>query len=195
MPVLSEYARMRLCGVTNSKRRDEILLGDAVRAALFVDAGLENCEIALRDGGKPYPVGHENVSFNISHSENLAVGALVTDSGEIGADIEMLRAYQSCRDRITRIASRAFTSGEQRLLDSSENKARTFYEIWTKKEAYLKFTGQGITVPLASVDTEKMPPMCVFRTFTVADSMKNDYILTFCISPSCEKSEFVLKFI
>ena len=97
-------------------------------------------EIKKHENGKPYIEGSP-VFFNISHSASFA--AVAFSDGEVGVDIELLR------DVDLRIAEK-FHADEQRYVFSSEDKRTAFFEVWTAKEAYLKKSGTGITVPLNS---------------------------------------------
>ena len=76
--------------------------------------------------------------ISISHSRGVCVVAL-SDS-EIGVDIEL-----SERDtgRIKKIVARFFSRDEAKYV--MEDPERRFYEIWSKKEAYVKYTGEGFT--------------------------------------------------
>lgn len=88
--------------------------------------------------------GNLGLDISISHSGNyLVIG--ICDRGKIGVDIELLknidfRAYKNC-----------LSVGEERYIDSGKKikqKLENFYEIWTKKEAYLKTLGTGLQKPL-----------------------------------------------
>lgn len=103
-----------------------------------------------RAGGEPYVIGYD-VSISISHSCGCILLAL--SRSKIGADIELLRVID-----VNRLSARYFTEGEKALLASSADKMRTFFSVWTAKEAYFKYSNQSFRSPL-SVDTarEKAP--------------------------------------
>ena len=113
--------------------------------AMFL-LGLDNNEIEFgaKNHGKPFLRGHPAFHFNISHTRNAI--AVAFSGSEIGVDIEKVQPpdYQ--------IAERFFTSLEQGYIHSNKNPERAFYEIWTKKEAYIKYNGTGLTTPLKSFD-------------------------------------------
>ncbi len=95
--------------------------------------------------GKPYIKEYPQFNFNISHSEDIVVGAI--DNQPIGIDIEKVKTinYEG-------IAREFFAEGEFNYIikDSLDNKLERFYKIWTLKESYIKCCGQGLSLPLKS---------------------------------------------
>jgi 4'-phosphopantetheinyl transferase len=53
------------------------------------------------------------------------------------------------------LAQRLFTSGEQALVQAApaDRKEPVFYRCWTRKEAYIKAIGKGLSIPLDSFDS------------------------------------------
>ena len=76
--------------------------------------------------------------FNLSHSGDYVVCAV--GDGEVGADIQKWVPYKE------RTAERFFAPTEWKLLQELPASQRTelFYRLWSRKEAYGKYTGQGI---------------------------------------------------
>lgn len=95
------------------------------------------------ENGKPYLTDYP-LCISISHSGDYAVCA-VSDT-EVGIDIQQIRKANF------RIAKRYFTSEECEYIGNDELR---FFELWSKKESYLKAIGTGITVPLNSFSTLK----------------------------------------
>lgn len=98
--------------------------------------------------GKPYLLQtssfeSNNLQFNLSHTEDVALLA-VTQEVEVGVDIE-------CNERKTDwqgIVKRFFTESEQKVLfalPEAQQKA-AFFELWTRKEAYMKVLGTGLSL-------------------------------------------------
>ncbi len=91
--------------------------------------------------GKPYLTDYP-LHISISHSGDYAVCA-VSDT-EVGIDIQKIRKADF------RIAKRYFTSEECEYIGNDNLR---FFELWAKKESYLKAIGTGLTVPLNSFST------------------------------------------
>ena len=85
--------------------------------------------------GKPR-LAELDAYISISHSGSFA--ACAVSDAEIGADIQEVKRVDM------RIAERFFAPDEYALLKKSENKSRTFFELWVRKEARVKLTGEGI---------------------------------------------------
>lgn len=105
----------------------------------------EELIFSVSKSGKPFCLSHENIHFSVSHSGEYL--AIAIGENEIGIDIEI---YKKPPDKLI---ERICSANEKNLVDSSENKAEAFTEIWTKKEAYLKALGSGIDRELKSIDT------------------------------------------
>ncbi|MDR3343975.1 MAG: 4'-phosphopantetheinyl transferase superfamily protein [Oscillospiraceae bacterium] len=89
--------------------------------------------------GKPYFSNAPEFHFSLSHSGEAL--ALAVHNAPVGVDIERLREPDF------RIARRYFTRDEQEYIGKDSVR---FFEIWTKKEAYLKYTGEGLRRTLNS---------------------------------------------
>ena len=93
--------------------------------------------------GPPY--ADSGIAFNLSHAGGIALLAF-TRSRELGVDVERLR-----RDLdVDAIARRYFSLPEQRQLAAlnSEERYEAFFRCWTRKEAYIKAKGEGLSLPL-----------------------------------------------
>jgi 4'-phosphopantetheinyl transferase len=99
--------------------------------------------------GKPDlgPVFGSRLTFNLSHSAGLALIAIAADSN-VGVDLECIRAQCDYAE----IARRFFSAVEIDHLHAlpSHLYAEAFFNCWTKKEAYLKARGEGLSIPLNS---------------------------------------------
>jgi 4'-phosphopantetheinyl transferase len=100
--------------------------------------------------GKPRLAGTAGgLEFNLTHSADLALAA-ITEEGAIGIDLE----YQRGGIDLEEIARRFFAPGEVarwEALPEAERPA-AFYRCWTRKEAYLKAHGAGLSVALDSFE-------------------------------------------
>lgn len=107
-------------------------------------------KIAFDNGayGKPYIVGFPTFQYNVSHSENLFV--VFVSNRSVGVDVEKIKSPN------IQIANRFFTENEKNYVFSDPALTiKRFYEIWTRKEAYVKYLGKGLSHPLLSFDVLK----------------------------------------
>lgn len=83
--------------------------------------------------------------FNVSHSQELALIALAPDA-PLGVDVEAVREMRDLAD----IAARYFTAAEAETIASVPPDERTlaFFLCWTRKEAFAKALGDGLTLAL-----------------------------------------------
>ncbi|MEL6917841.1 MAG: 4'-phosphopantetheinyl transferase superfamily protein, partial [Bacteroidota bacterium] len=106
--------------------------------------------------GKPEYVHPQNIQFNISHSQDILVLAFVKDHA-IGIDIEKITKEV----RVAEIAKNFFSPDEITALMSLPKRSRhkAFYRCWTRKEAFIKAKGSGLSFPLdaftVSLDTDE----------------------------------------
>ena len=130
------------------QRRYQIGHG-ALRLILAGYLGSNAADLGFRTGprGKPY-LDHQGLFFNLSHSGKLAlIGVAKT---ELGIDVEKVRHLES----LTPIAQRHFSNAEFAKLEELSGDARelAFYRCWTRKEAYIKALGEGLSLPLDSFE-------------------------------------------
>ncbi|HEX8092146.1 MAG TPA: 4'-phosphopantetheinyl transferase superfamily protein [Blastocatellia bacterium] len=96
----------------------------------------------------------ESLRFNLSHSHGLALLAVTRDR-ELGVDIERIRPGISEEG----IAERFFSDKEVRMLRGlpRDLQDKGFFNCWTRKEAYIKAKGEGLSMPLAIFDVSLIP--------------------------------------
>ncbi|MBQ4119236.1 MAG: 4'-phosphopantetheinyl transferase superfamily protein [Clostridia bacterium] len=126
---------------------------------------IEKSELILSKGnhGKPYFENLPDFHFNISHSGNFQVIAI--SNRPIGIDVERLKSVNP------NVAKR-FCKDEYGYITECDSDYR-FIEIWTKKEAYLKYLGEGLHGGLNSFSALKTDiPIKTFK--------KGDYIISVC---------------
>lgn len=105
---------------------------------------------ACNSHGKPELPG-SGLYFNTSHSGQYAVFAF-TRAAAVGVDIEQVRGDMSRREEI---AQKYFAPGEReqlRVLPES-SRARGFFDLWTRKEAFVKARGDGLFSGLDQFET------------------------------------------
>jgi 4'-phosphopantetheinyl transferase len=153
-------ARMR---TTESRLRFVVAHG-ALRAILARYVGVPASQVAIEtsEAGKPF-LADGRVSFNLTHSESVAVCAVGQDA-RIGVDVERIRSMPDA-DAIVR---RYFAPGEAREYESLPPGDRTaaFFSTWTRKEAFVKAIGDGLSCPLDSFEVEIAPGVSAPRIVT-----------------------------
>ena len=114
-------------------------------------------QIRYRSGeyGKPalaYP--QTSLEFNISHAYELLVVAITAGSA-VGVDLEHIRPL----DDFEAIAQRTFSVSENEALRAVPETQRleSFFRCWTRKEAFIKAIGQGLSYPLDQFNVSLRP--------------------------------------
>ena len=106
--------------------------------------------------GKPalQPEAAGQLCFNLSHSQGLALFAFARQV-DIGVDLERLR---SDFDHLE-LAERFFSAGERAELNALplESRPQAFFLCWTRKEAFIKAHGEGLSLPLDHFDVSLTP--------------------------------------
>jgi len=118
------------------------------RVILASYTGVAPAEIAFAYGpqGKPSLAHPESrLRFNISHSHGVALFAVTIDR-DVGVDVERVRPDIS----FEAIAEDFFSPEERDVLRAvpGPDKARAFFDCWTRKEAFIKARGDGLSLPL-----------------------------------------------
>lgn len=108
---------------------------------------------SVKEYGKPALQDHA-LEFNLSHSGDFALIA-VTLGRSVGVDVERIRTSSSS-DLVPR---RFFSETEACELEALplEQREAAFFRCWTRKEAYIKAQGLGLSLPLQSFDVSLAP--------------------------------------
>ncbi len=133
------------------KDRDRFIIARAIlRSILGRYLKTDPCRLEFSYGAQGKPAlssdfSASHVRFNMSHSRDLALYA-VARSREVGVDLEYLRSDID----VEKIAEQYFSDAEVAALRASAPNRRTeaFFNCWTRKEAYIKGRGEGISLPL-----------------------------------------------
>lgn len=102
-----------------------------------------NLTFEYNNFGKPFLVGVPNLSFNLSHSGDGMVLA-ISDGRTVGIDLE----DTSRPVEIHQIAPHFFAPQEVEMLNTLPDQVQGFFTCWTRKEAYVKARGKGLSIPL-----------------------------------------------
>jgi len=143
-----EEDRLARFRFADHRRRYQISHG-ALRRILAGYLQQDPRAIGFRHGprGKPFLDGG-GLSFNLSHSGQLALVAVTSE--EVGVDVEKARRL----DSLMQIAERHFSDrefGALRALAQGDREL-AFYRCWTRKEAYIKALGEGLSLALDSFE-------------------------------------------
>ena len=138
------------------KHRKHFVVGrGGLRSVLarYLDAKPEEFRFSYGAYGKPALVD-EALRFNMSHSHGVALFAVALDR-ELGVDVEHIRADFATED----IARRFFSRGEVTAFNAlgNEEQVAAFFRCWTRKEAYIKAIGRGLSEPLDAFDVTLAP--------------------------------------
>jgi len=119
----------------------------------YLDQSPESIRFAHNPQGKP-SLEAGPLRFNLAHSGSLVLFALTLDR-EVGVDIESIRSDFGGEA----IARRFFAPAEVASLLTLPPSDRTlaFFQGWTRKEAYIKAQGQGLSMPLDQFEVEIHP--------------------------------------
>jgi 4'-phosphopantetheinyl transferase len=109
--------------------------------------------------GKPQLAAEQNpraLQFNLSHAANMALIAVGSER-RLGVDIEKIRSDVDTASLAERFFSLRERVGLQALPDHL--RVRGFFACWTRKEAFLKATGTGLSFPLADFSVTTHPDL------------------------------------
>jgi len=113
----------------------------------YIETPASEIIFSASDKGKPEldkQVHNSNIFFNLSHSNNIALLAIALNH-EVGVDVEHLDRKNDWKG----IIKRFYTPDEQaNIFKLPEDKQQnTFFQMWTRKEAYMKALGLGLHLP------------------------------------------------
>lgn len=126
------------------------------------------------ENGKPYMKDNESFRFSLSHAGDYVL--LACGSCEVGADIEQVKE----KSNVLAMSKRFFRENEYQVLcemKDDEQRNREFIRIWTQKESYIKYLGQGLKYGMNSfyrnydgmVIDEKMPDVTDVKIQEITD--------------------------
>lgn len=139
-------------------------------SSILIKKLLGNIDIQKHASGKPF-ILNENQFINWSHNDEYLVIAL-SQLGQIGVDIEVSHLPYD-----EQLYGWILHKEEKRKLEQG----RLFSEVWTRKEAILKCTGEGISENMCELNSYKMMKM----------NVTSIYISELCISVCSEYQESI----
>ncbi len=151
--VLSDDEKLRASRFHFEKNRNEyVVTRSTLRKLLqsYLTVPSNKIRFLYTQHGKPYLSEHSaKIVFNVSHTHGLAVLAFTMERA-IGVDVEAVRT----NFRADEIGERFFSEYERKILReySKQERHAAFFRCWTRKEAYIKARGEGLSHPLAQFD-------------------------------------------
>lgn len=109
----------------------------------YMKSNPTDISFSYNEHGKPQL--QNDLCFSVSYSQSLAL-ICFSAKQEVGVDIEKIQFIQDFLE----IAERFFSKVEYDFLNNAEDdlKLKTFFQLWTQKEAFIKAIGQGLFYPL-----------------------------------------------
>jgi 4'-phosphopantetheinyl transferase len=152
---LSSAEKERAAKFKFDKHRNRFIAGrGSLRGLLggYLQTDPAKLDFTYSERGKPIlaaPFANSGIHFNLTHSEDLALIA-VTRAAPVGIDVEFTRPLKNGDDLVARF----FSPRENELFKkiSETDKPAAFFNLWTRKEALLKATGEGIGSALNRVE-------------------------------------------
>jgi 4'-phosphopantetheinyl transferase len=127
--------------------------------------------------GKPGLSESQNekrIAFNVSHSGHYSLLVFGIDV-QLGVDVEHVRT----RNNIVEVAKTIFSQGEYAnfMSLSDLDRDRAFFRAWTRKEAFVKGIGEGLSIPLDHVEIDgtdewSLHDICVHDDYAAALAVK-----------------------
>ena len=141
--------------------------------SLLHRAGVDGT-FAYGENGRPY-FSDRTCDFSITHTQNHVFCAIIDgeELARIGIDAEDLDRPDF--SNLDEMAARWFGKNEQAVFAASPTN-ETFLRIWTRKEAYVKYTGEGLK-SLSKIDTVSLEANGDIRFFDYRD---DDVLLSVC---------------
>lgn len=130
---------------------------------------VEHQKYGFTENEKPF-LKNDKLKFNVSHSGNSVFVCL--GYNDIGADVEEMKEAPFY------IMKTIFHENEIKYIENSSadlQKNQRFYEVWTRKEAYGKYTGEGLFDEIKDVDTQNGNLNVFFKTW-----IRDGYCFSIC---------------
>lgn len=160
----------------NEDRKEYILARGTLRMLLssYAKVPAKELRFGYSEFGRPSLLTEtpaDAVDFNVTHSGDMALFAFARGR-KIGIDVEKVRRNFATNE----IADRFFSTVERGALRELPLKQRheAFFRCWTRKEAFIKALGEGLSHPLDQFDVSLSPgvPPAILTTRPDAAEVK-----------------------
>ena len=135
-------------------------------------------DIGLLEYGKPYVINHQEINFNIAHSNSMSI--CVFSSTRVGCDIEKVRKFN------IDVINRCYSDKEIEFINKADNKDLAFTRIWLHKEAFLKNLGIGLNDNMKNIsiiidnDVISVKQDLDNNEYIFEERRINDYLISIC---------------
>lgn len=132
--------------ISSATRRRERVAARHLLAEGLRQMGLyrEFPDVEYDNNGKPFLANYNGIHFNLSHCREY-VAVAIDSCSPVGIDVESRRRVSPS------LVKRVCSEAEQKMIATAADPDMEFLRLWTRKEAWLKYTGTGIVEPLANV--------------------------------------------
>ncbi len=159
-PALSQDEQIRAARFYARRDRERYIVAHGLLRTilgLYLKMRPEQIGFCYGPCGKPDLCAEQSgtlLRFNLSKSHGLSLFAFTRGRG-IGVDLERIRPQPADE----RIAGRFFSPREVAVLRRlpKEAQAEAFFNCWTRKEAYIKAKGAGLSLPLDQFEVSLTP--------------------------------------
>ncbi len=123
----------------------------------YLDAAPDGLRFDYGEQGKPFlaaSTGADGLQFNVSHAHGAALLAFCRGTA-VGVDVEKIRPLSDA----AAVAARFFSERENRAFNAvpPDRQEEAFFTCWTRKEAFIKAVGEGLSYPLSQFDVTLKP--------------------------------------
>jgi 4'-phosphopantetheinyl transferase len=172
--VLSQEEKVRARRFRFERHRNYFVVGRGILRILlskYTGIGAGQLQLQYTQHGKPFLSGitETGICFNLSHSGDRVIYAFSRGS-QIGIDIEHIRPVED----VDQIAKRSFSPREYHTFRSvpEADRWKAFFNCWTRKEAFIKAIGEGLSFPLEKFEVS-LEPGCPAALISVMGSLEN----------------------
>jgi 4'-phosphopantetheinyl transferase len=198
--LLTPEERERACRFVFVRDRERYTVARGVlRDLLARYLGSQEFTIGANAHGKPrLESPGSDLEFNVSHSRDLALFGF-TRGTAIGVDVEWIRPDFATAE----IARRFFAKDEASALEAlpESERVRGFFDCWSRKEAYIKARGVGLSLGLSTFAVTLSPgePVALVRVDTDPEAPKRWTLLNleagsdYCAAAAFEARDFTIE--
>jgi 4'-phosphopantetheinyl transferase len=154
--LLAEDEQARAARFRFARDKEQYIAGRGMLRVLlgrYLGRSPETLKFSYSDFDKPFLSGYE-LQFNLAHSGGLVLYAFCREEA-VGVDVEVERELADA----LQISERFFSPAERTVLKSlpQEQRIPAFFRCWSRKEAFIKAVGEGLSYPLDAFDVTLAP--------------------------------------